>query len=82
MSAHVGNAERVEVELPRDLAGGAPLAVRGRVYRERVAPRDNATILSVLFKPDWVSRLRFEAVLERLQEGPPIIGRRGRQLRA
>ena len=78
--AHVGGAARVEVELPPNLAGGQSLSIRGRVYRERVSPRDGATILSVLFELDWVTRLRFESVLDKLYAAPPVIGRQGREI--
>jgi hypothetical protein len=78
--AHVGDAARGEVGLPRKFAGGVFRPIRGRVYRERVSPRDCATILSVIFELDCETRLRFDAALDKLYADPPVIGRRGREI--
>ncbi len=79
-SLHVAGAAqlgvRVAVSLPADLAGGEPLALRGRVFRcERQLGRPPSAVHSVVFERDLRARARLRAILAELRSGPPPLPR-------
>ncbi len=71
VNSPVGTPRQVEVELPRAIAPEGPVAIRGRVFRERFQVRDGSLMLSVAFSHTELTQVRVDAALEALRSGPP-----------
>ncbi|MDH3213225.1 MAG: PilZ domain-containing protein [Myxococcales bacterium] len=71
----VARGSRVAVHLPRELAGGVGVVLRGRVVRARGLPAgetSDAAVLAVEFEaPGFLARDRIGALLRELEIGPP-----------
>ena len=71
VNSPIGTTREIEVELPSAIAPEGPVAVRGRVFRERLQVGDGSLPLSVAFSHTALTQARVDAALEALRAGPP-----------